>query len=285
MIEQIVKPTRLRDVTTQAISVWVAELRDGRADTTVGLYCTELRAALGWAKEMEFISEVPTIRPPKGAKEGKPKGRPINLEEHERMLAAVSKVVKAPSVDAYRRLLDGLWWSGLRLGEAVRLSWEPDAAVSVIMHEDYRPALRFRPDGHKGRRAELIPCAPEFAQLLDEIPEHERCGQVFDVGVSALVAGKWISKIGKKAQIVVNEQTRKAASAQDYRRSFGTRWAKRIMPAVLKRLMRHRAIETTLKYYVEQDVDDIADNLWVAYERATGNTLGNTGREKAVKPR
>jgi hypothetical protein len=26
--------------------------------------------------------------------------------------------------------------------------------------------------------------------------------------------------------------------------------------------MRHQSIETTLKYYVEQDADDVADELW-----------------------
>jgi hypothetical protein len=29
--------------------------------------------------------------------------------------------------------------------------------------------------------------------------------------------------------------------------------------------MRHRSIETTLKYYVAQDADEIADELWKDY--------------------
>jgi len=29
--------------------------------------------------------------------------------------------------------------------------------------------------------------------------------------------------------------------------------------------MRHKAIETTLKYYVAQDADDVADELWASY--------------------
>ena len=39
-------------------------------------------------------------------------------------------------------------------------------------------------------------------------------------------------------------------SAHDLRRSFGERWASRLMPQVLKELMRHESIETTLNFYV-----------------------------------
>jgi hypothetical protein len=48
-----------------------------------------------------------------------------------------------------------------------------------------------------------------------------------------------------------------------------------VKPATLQLLMRHKSIETTLKYYVDQDADDVADELWKAH-RALGNTLGNT---------
>ncbi len=58
------------------------------------------------------------------------------------------------------------------------------------------------------------------------------------------------------------------------------------MPAVLRRLMRHKKIETTLKYYVDQDVEDIAADLWAAYRKTgtSGNTLGNTVQENPIIP-
>ena len=56
---------------------------------------------------------------------------------------------------------------------------------------------------------------------------------------------------------------------------FGTRWASRVKPATLQLLMRHKSIETTLKYYVDQDADDVADELWKAHS-GPGNTLDNT---------
>jgi len=74
----------------------------------------------------------------------------------------------------------------------------------------------------------------------------------------------------------------KYASAHDCRRGFGTRWAKRVMPAVLQRLMRHRNIDTTMKYYVGIQADDVAADLWGKYHGGTGNSFGNTSPESAV---
>ena len=73
--------------------------------------------------------------------------------------------------------------------------------------------------------------------------------------------GRMISEIGRRAGVVVRKSEGKFASAHDLRRSFGTRWAPKVKPATLQLLMRHRSIETTLKYYVAQDADEIADEL------------------------
>ena len=42
-------------------------------------------------------------------------------------------------------------------------------------------------------------------------------------------------------------------------------WARRIKPTTLQILMRHRSMETTMKYYVDLSADDIADELWQNY--------------------
>ena len=80
--------------------------------------------------------------------------------------------------------------------------------------------------------------------------------------------------------------SKKFATAHDLRRSFGTRWAKRVMPAVLQRLMRHAEIATTMKYYVTMDADSVADELWGKdWDSATlpGNTFGNNRPQQAPK--
>ena len=223
------------------------------------------------------------MRTPKGAADCGMKGRAIVLEEHERMQASVGKVVEAPYVPLWQYYLDGLWWSGLRLGESMDLSWEPTSDVSVVLQPGYRPAIKFTVMGHKGRRAELTPCAPEFGLMLDAIPEDERTGFVFDLQatrryagrLAAATVGPLISEIGRADGVIVNEQTGKPVSAHDYRRAFGTRWSKRLMPP---RLMRHKKIDTTLKYYEDADVEDLAEDLWAAYENSR-NTFINSQAE------
>lgn len=64
----------------------------------------------------------------------------------------------------------------------------------------------------------------------------------------------------------MNAGKEKYASAHDLRRSFGTRWAGKVKPVTLQLLMRHESVETTMKYYVDQDADDMADQLWQKHE-------------------
>lgn len=64
---------------------------------------------------------------------------------------------------------------------------------------------------------------------------------------------KIVSKIGKAAGVKVyvnpkDPENVKYASAHDFRRAFGVRWAARLMPAQLMELMRHESIETTLRF-------------------------------------
>lgn len=54
------------------------------------------------------------------------------------------------------------------------------------------------------------------------------------------------------------------ASAHDLRRSFGFRWANRVWPHVLQQLMRHASIETTKRYYVQSEADEIGAAVWSA---------------------
>ena len=116
------------------------------------------------------------------------------------------------------------------------------------------------------------------------VPEAERHGRVFKLNglqtgepITAKRVGRIVSKIGKAAGVVVNKAEGKFASAHDLRRAFCTRWAPSVKPATLQLLMRHSAIETTLKYYVAQDAADVSDELWAEYRPSTvGNTFGNT---------
>src|SRR5690606_24298380 len=85
-----------------------------------------------------------------------------------------------------------------------------------------------------------------------------------------------LSSIGEAAGVVVAQSEenqgakKKHASAHDLRRSFGTRWAARVMPAQLKELMRHTSIDTTMRYYVQTEATELASAVWDAYRKAEG---------------
>ena len=130
----------------------------------------------------------------------------------------------------------------------------------------------------KGNQDRLLPMAPEFAEFLLQTPESQRKGYVFNplprsrrsqrLGVARAI--KTISDIGEKAGIKVNTDQAgkvKYASAHDLRRSFGQRWASRVMPQVLMELMRHESIDTTLRYYVGRNAQSTAAVLWEAHRK------------------
>lgn len=74
---------------------------------------------------------------------------------------------------------------------------------------------------------------------------------------------RWlVAVIGKAAKIVVNAQEHSYASAHDLRRAFGTRWSSKVQVVESKLPKRHESIETTLRYYVGHDADDVAERLW-----------------------
>ena len=84
-----------------------------------------------------------------------------------------------------------------------------------------------------------------------------------------------------RAGVKVNPETGKTASIHDLRRSFGSRWAKKVMPAVLQRLMRHADIGTTMRYYVDLDADELAEDLWAGHSPENGNTVATLSQDEA----
>jgi hypothetical protein len=90
------------------------------------------------------------------------------------------------------------------------------------------------------------------------------------------------------AAIKVEETTRKGkphikfASAHDLRRSFGERWAMRVMPQVLMELMRHESIDTTMAFYVGRNAERTADALWAAVENQKSNISGNSAQSEGT---
>src|SRR5690606_556159 len=148
----------------------------------------------------------------------------------------------APS---WSRFLKALWWSGLRLGEALTLSWDNGRYITVDMSGP-RPRLLIEAGQDKSGEPRLLPIAPEFAEMLLAVPKEDRTGTVFpliglqgDAVTDTVYASLVIGKIGEAANVKVDERMKgsrkvvKFASAHDLRRAFGLRWSVRVMPKVL----------------------------------------------------
>lgn len=329
-IERILNPSKLRELTADRLSYFQSVFREEqvtvpakksggkpteqvirRSPDTIKGALSHLMAALKWAKTVGMLREVPQVQTPKRAKGSKSmKGRPITLEEFERMLAKVPDVVwkeprpakgkrpkpvtaadetrKAAVVASWTHYLRGLWLSGLRLSESLELYWDRDDKLCVDL-SGKRPMLRIRAELEKGNKDRLLPMAPEFAEFLMETPKAKRHGCVFKFTaqrsagdrLSVGRTGRIVVELGAAAGVKVSTDVAtgavKYASAHDLRRSFGARWASRVMPQVLKELMRHEAIETTMRFYVGRNAQSTADVLWQAHQAAGGSATLDLG--------
>lgn len=262
---------------------------EGLKEITIKNSLGHLKAALNWAESVNLITKAPRFPKFKRARTEKAmKGRPITLEEFERMLAKLPDVVKLPEdsdvqkarkarvVESWRFYLRGLWASGLRLEESLELHWEREDKLSVDFSGKY-PMLRIKAEAEKGNKDRLLPIVPEFEKLLNEVPPEQRIGYVFNPlpernhgkRLTKWTASDKIALIGKKANVVVNESIDKTtgerktkyASAHDFRRSFGEWWASEVMPATLMQLMRHESMETTMKFYVGRNAEKVAADI------------------------
>ena len=273
---ELAAPAKLADVTTARVTAFSTALRAKRKvqPATIARHLRTLRAIVRWAHSEGLITNLPKFTMPDGAK--KMKGRPITDEEFHILLSAVGEVVGKAAAEPWRFLLRGFWTSGLRLREACNLHW--GGHIGHVLDFSRRwPMFRICGDMEKGGRDRLLPMAPEFAELLERVSPEHHYGRVFElVGrgrrpvTDPSRIGQLISAIGKASGVAVshNPQTgepKKFASAHDLRRSFGFRWSQRVMPAVLMELMRHSKIETTMKYYVGENADATAEEVWEAF--------------------
>ena len=288
-VEELIGIDRLTKLDASQLSRFQRRLREEKklAESTIKGSLAHLKAALNWAKRVGLLTEAPAIEMPKRAKSGKMmKGRPITREEFERLLAKVSEVIgktdpesesTKDAVARWKWFLEGLWYSGLRIGEALELYWDRSDKLTVDLSGKF-PMLLIPAELEKGNKDRLMPLAPEFAKMLLSVPHDQREGPIFKLGIRNPTASQkrirlshLVSEIGEKAGVKVNTDSKtgkvKYASAHDLRRSFGERWSQRVMPQLLQEMMRHESIETTMKFYVGRNANTAAATMWDAFNK------------------
>lgn len=296
-VRTIVDPQYVRAMTSSQVSQFQSGLRaKGLAEATIKSHLSALRSFLNWCYRMGMLVKVPHFSMPK--RTAKMKHRPITTEEYERMLAAVETVATSKLAAEWIFLLKGLWTSGLRLDEALRLRWDQGDITVNLSGE--RPRLKIEANADKSTKARLLPITPDFAQLLLGVEPSRRHGRVFRPVVPnqicelrADTCSKFITSIGKEAKVCVGERPPKGeekeprkswAGAHCFRRAFGTRWSKRLRPQQLQELMRHESITTTMTFYVEDDIVDVEKAAWLHATNTSPNTSDSTATENAVNP-
>lgn len=272
--EALCSPEVLTDLNTPNVTKFSAMLRNPmeggriRSEATVGRHLRHLRVIARWANKKGLLPTVPDFDIPTGT--NKAKARAVTPEEFDRLLVAAAEVVGDKAEDSWKLLLRGLWWSGLRLGEALALRWDhKPGGVSVVL-DGRRSVLLFDGEAQKNGKAGAVPMAPEFVEMLE--PIRRESGYVFPVvgkdgapcSRRVLAVGRRLKEIGAKARVVTNTATGKTATAHDLRRAFGDRWARLVLPQQLMELMRHESLETTMRFYVDSNAKATSAALWDA---------------------
>lgn len=262
----------IKDVDEECFVKFALRLREeGKSPATIQCYRAHLLSALKWAKQVKLIDsrpDPPTIR----VGSNQSRGRPITREEAERMSMQLPSIV-GDNAQRWAWNLEALWRSGFRLGETFCFFWEETPGMHWIENLDARyPMVYISGESEKAGRDRLLPLAPDFVELLRDVPKKKRRGCVFRWTLtkgdsqSAKTVSKRIGIAGKQANVVVARKNNrvKYASAHEFRRSFGARYAPLVMPETLRCLMRHSSITTTMTYYTHSNAERLASALYAA---------------------
>lgn len=288
-VERHLRPKSLAIFTDQRISEFAALLRKTpergrmRTEFTIKRHLSTIRAILNWFGDSGYLQRVPKFRmpSPRGSK-----GRPITESEFAAMLAQVPTVAgnDPKVVSSWEHLLWGLWLSGLRLSEALELSWDDPHKIRADLTSYRHPMLVLPAASQKNRTDQIVPITPDFGEWLARQPV--RAGDVFSPlarsldRIDMIWASRIISRCGEMAGIITQKSAKgdKFASAHDLRRSFGDRWSRKVLPALLQLLMRHSSITTTMMFYVGRNAETSADQLYatVATDIQSGGVLGGS---------
>lgn len=253
------RPRRIDAITASTLSTFAAKLRaENLAPDSIATNLRNLRVALGWAVKMDMLKMVPAVIMPQP---GGSAGRPLTLLEVIRYLTALRRV-SGGHWPEFRRLILSAWLGGFRLQDALTAHYSRGPVLIEFENGLATIAL----NKQKNKKTEQIPAVPDFCRFLWQ---SRRDGPLVDLKLSLKRIKKILSDAGQTAAIKVSR--RKHATAHDFRRTFGTRWALRVHPLVLQSLMRHASLETTMKYYVSLATSDVVRQI---YPNCTGGCTG-----------
>jgi integrase len=168
----------------------------------------------------------------------KSKIRKIDRTQFDRLLGA------APT-GQWQAFLWTAWFTGMRRNEMLDLTW--DGAGGRPWIDFGRKRVWIPAEYNKADADQWLPLHPDLAAVLEDWRRQD--GRVFALSESPREVSRKFTRLAKRAGLNI--------TLHDLRRSFGSRYAPHVPAPVLKRLMRHADIKTTLEFYA--DVDDALD--------------------------
>lgn len=256
------RPGDMAYIDGSTISKLTKGLRDLKlSEERVATVLRHVKAALRFATRIGAMATMPVIIMPKTVKRRFWRSRALTADDLDKMIAAAPAVV-GEHAPGWQTLLRGLWLTGLRINEALILSWD-SPPLRVEIDGPARPRIVIFGEGQKSREDEISPLTPDAAEFLRTLPG--RTGPVFPLThaawkITRVNASRVIGMIGREAKLTIDAKG-KCVSAHDLRRSFGSRWAMKVPPLALQKMMRHRTLQTTLRFYLELD-SDVSDILY-----------------------
>lgn len=154
------------------------------------------------------------------------------------------------------RLLFFLKQTGFRLGEAVSLTWEQikwkENVIDMVTHKD-------------NNRSDLFPLNINNGVLKDFLLSFKlESGKIFNVNQHYVLEEfqRTINKINKEySKEDSNFKKLPKYTIHQFRKTAISRWAKILSPMELTTLARHKDVSTTMRYYINIGVNDIANKI------------------------
>ena len=170
-VERLINPKFAHVLTSSKISKLQGSLRsEGMAEATIKSSLSALRACLNWGKKVEILTRVPAFVMP--TRTDKSKGRPLTNDEFQRLLAVVDNPEhQFTHAESIKDFLWGLWFSALRIEEALRLTWNP-TPDGMSLETDVKGIIRLRIEANRDKSTEvrLLPLAIDFQLFLQSTP-------------------------------------------------------------------------------------------------------------------
>jgi integrase len=242
----------LASITRRDVDAYVEQkMLEGLAARTIDSHLTLLSAICTYAVEQDWLTKNPTV----GVERPRPDD-PDEIEEgarHAHTPAEVAAVLRACSSEFDRALLTTAYYTGMRIGELIALTWADVDLVAgrIAVRRSWSRGAETTTKSRKRRDVPLpAPVAACLAQLVtftpygsasDRVYAQQESGRVLDEG--------WVRTTFRRAQMGAHVPV---YTMHDTRSTFATiLWSGGRSIAEIQAYLGHADVRTTMGYIVK----------------------------------